>query len=335
MTLNIILIILVTALVFLVILQISKASEYIGILKGEEKSEGDSYRSNAAILTVVGFLFLILSIVTIFTYKSKFLPVAASEHGVWIDQLIVVTLIFTGIIYVITHVLLFWFVWKYRYSEKRSAYYFPDDNRLELAWTIVPAIVLTIMVAMGLQKWFKIFQPAPTDAIVIEATAKQFQWMIRYPGMDNQLGIRDFTLVNAENELGINWSDKASHDDFMADEIVLPVNKPVLVRIGALDVLHNFYLPHFRLKMDAVPGIPTKFWFRPTITTDSMRIITGNPEFNYELACAELCGSAHYNMRKVVKIVSDVQYDIWKRNQKRMYTAPAAQEPVAEVISGQ
>lgn len=333
MTLNIILILLISALLFIVIMQISRAGELIGVLRGEEKSQGESYRFNANVFAITGLIFLVLSVVTMFTYKNRYLPVSASEHGVWIDQLIMVTLVFTGAIYVITHLLLFWFVYKYKYSNKRSAYFFPEDNRLELAWTIVPAIVLTVLVAMGLQKWFKIFQPAPTEAIVIEATAKQFQWMIRYPGMDNQLGVRDFTLVNVQNELGINWNDEASHDDFLADELVLPVNKPILIKIGSLDVLHNFYLPHFRLKMDAVPGMPTQFWFRPTITTDSMRIITGNPEFNYELACAELCGSAHYNMRKVVKVVSEQQYNTWKRLQRRMYTAPAEPEPVAEAIT--
>jgi len=329
MTTLIILFFLVSILLFLVVLQISKASELVGILRGEEKSEASQYKTNSNLMAVVGILFLIISVVTMFTYKKTYLPVSASEHGVWIDQLIMVTLVFTGVVFVITQILLFWFVYKYQYSSTRRALYFPDDNRLELIWTIVPAIVLTILVAMGLQKWFMIFQPVPTEALVIEATARQFRWTIRYPGMDNALGTRDFTLVNQDNELGIKWNEKASHDDFLAEEIVLPVNKPVLVKIGSLDVLHNFYLPHFRLKMDAVPGVPTQFWFRPTITSDSMRLITGNKDFNYELACNQLCGSGHYNMRKVVRIVSDQEYQAWKKEQKAMYAGLPAQQPVA------
>jgi cytochrome c oxidase subunit 2 len=136
---------------------------------------------------------------------------------------------------------------------------------------------------------------------------------VRYAGIDKTLGKRDFTLVNGDNELGVNWNDAASHDDFMADEIVLPVNTPVSVNIGALDVIHDFYIPEFRMMMDAVPGVPTHLWFRPTITTDSMRLITKNPAFDYVLACNKLCGSGHYNMQKKIRIVSMDEYLKWQK----------------------
>jgi cytochrome c oxidase subunit II len=314
------LIILIVALVFLVIVQVSKVIELVGVIK---KEDVDAYeRKNdrlTYLLVLTGFATIVYCIVSLILRKDMFLPVSASEHGVWIDSLIKVTFFFTGIVFLITQVLLFAFVFKYRFNRNRKAVYLPENHNVELVWTVVPAIVLFILVGMGLDKWFKIFKPVPTEAIVIEATAQQFRWTIRYPGEDNVLGPRDFTLVNSENELGVNWNDETSHDDFIAQDIVLPVNQPVLVKIGSLDVLHNFYLPHFRLKMDAVPGIPTKFWFRPTITTDSMRIIVNNPNFEYELACAELCGSAHYNMRKVVKIVSDKEYADWKSKQVSYY----------------
>jgi outer membrane protein OmpA-like peptidoglycan-associated protein len=179
---------------------------------------------------------------------------------------------------------------------------------------------LIVLVGYGLQKWFKVYSDAPSDAITIEATAEQFAWTIRYPGTDNQLGKRDFTLCNAENKLGVNWNDDKSHDDYIADEIVLPVNKPVLVKIGALDVIHNFYLAEFRMMLDAVPGVPTQFWFRPTITTEEMRVIKGDPEFDYMLACNQLCGTGHFNMKKTVKIVSVEEYKKWAAEQKSYYT---------------
>lgn len=315
---TIILGLLTVVLLFVVIIQISKASDLIGALK-ESKKEPESHKKSALFLSVLGFTILIYSVLTPFLSYKKFLPVSASEQGHWIQTCINVTLIFTGTVFVITQALLFYFVYKYHYRSDRKAYFYADDNRLEIAWTIVPAIVLTILVGLGIQKWFKIFSPAPSEAITIEATGKQFAWIIRYPGPDHQLGMRDFTLVNSDNELGVNWGDKTSHDDFLADEIVLPVNVPVSVTIGALDVIHDFYLPQFRLMMDAVPGIPTHFWFRPTITTEEMRKITNNPDFDYVLACNKLCGNGHYNMQKKVRIVSEPQYEAWLSTQKSYY----------------
>lgn len=316
---QILLILLAVVLVFIVILQISKATELINVLKGEEERELATTKSNALAFAFTGLFLLVFMFVTGYLSKDKLLPIPASEHGVWIQSLINVTLFFTGTVFLITNFLLFYFVWKYRYKKGQKAYYFPDNNKLELAWTVVPAIVLTVLVAMGIDKWFKIFSDAPTDAIKIEATAKQFGWYIRYPGKDKALGKRDFTLTNSQNELGVNWNDTKSHDDFIADEIVLPVNTPVLVHIGALDVIHNFYLPEFRLMMDAVPGIPTKFWFRPTVTSAEMKTIKGDPEFEYELACNQLCGTGHFNMKKVVKVVSLEEYNKWLAEQKSYY----------------
>ncbi|MBK6340598.1 MAG: cytochrome c oxidase subunit II [Bacteroidetes bacterium] len=330
------LLILTVALVIIVVFQIGKSAELARILRGEEGKE-ETNSSLALITSVIGFIILILSIITIFIYKPKFLPVSASEQGVWIQQMINWTMFFTCTVYIFTTFLLFWFVYKYQYKKDRKAFWFPDDLRLELAWTIIPAIVLTVLVVLGIQKWFKVFSPAPSDAIIVEAIGQQFKWNIRYAGADKILGKKDFSLTNSDNELGINWNDKNSHDDFMADEIVLPVNTPVLFKLGALDVLHNFNLSQFRMKMDCVPGIPTEYWMRPTISTDSMRLITGNPEFDYEVNCSEMCGSAHYNMRKVLKVVSRAEYDKWAKDQSENHSyyktvvLPAMKEKGGEI----
>lgn len=313
---QLLLILLAIVLVFVVILQVAKATELISVLKTEDEYREDTSRSNSFWLVVTGVFLLTFIVATAVVSVDKFLPTPASEHGNWIQSMINVTLLFTGVVFVVTHILLFYFTWKYRYKKNGKAYYYPDNNKLELAWTVVPAIVLTVLVAMGIDKWFKIFADAPEEAIRIEATAKQFGWYIRYPGGDNELGPRDFTLTNQENELGVNWKSKASQDDFLSDEIVLPVNVPVSVNIAALDVIHNFYLPEFRLMMDAVPGITTKFWFKPTITTAKMREIKNDPEFDYELACNQLCGSGHWNMKKKVTILSEEEYRAWAAQQK-------------------
>lgn len=344
---SIILGLLTLVLLYIVIVQISKASDLIKSLRSGDKEE-ETFGNSAIFVSVLGFGILIYSIVTSFTYAKTLLPPPASEQGVWIQWLINITLLMTGSVFVITQILLFWFVYKYHYRKDRKAYFYADNNTLEVAWTVVPAIALTILIGLGIQKWFKVFSPTPKDAIVIEATGKQFAWVIRYAGKDKQLGKRDFTLVNSDNELGVNWNDKASHDDFIADEIVLPVNKPVSVNIGALDVIHNFYLPHFRLMMDAVPGVPTHLWFRPTITTEEMKKITNNPNFEYVLACNQGCGSGHYNMKKKVRVVSVEEYKKWMKEQKSYYetvvkpamaekeaspTAESAAAPVAATVS--
>lgn len=315
---SIILGLLTLVLLYIVIVQISKASDLIKTLRNGDKDE-TKFGNTALFLSVIGFGILIYSLVTCVIYAPTLLPPPASEQGVWIQWLINITLLLTGIVFVITQILLFWFVYKYHYRTDRKAYFNAGSNKLEVIWTVIPAVVLTLLIGFGIQKWFKIFSPTPKDAIIIEATGKQFSWIIRYAGVDKTLGKRDFTLVNGDNELGVNWNDGASHDDFIADEIVLPVNTPVSVNIGALDVIHDFYLPEFRLMMDAVPGVPTHIWFRPTITTDSMRLITKNPNFDYVLACNKLCGSGHYNMQKKVRVVSMDEYLKWQSEQKSYY----------------
>lgn len=217
----------------------------------------------------------------------------------------------------------------------------PHNNTLELVWTGIPAIVLTFLVVKGLVAWNEVMPDVdPEEEVIhIEATGWQFAWNLRYAGADGELGVKDFRLIQPGiNELGQDWTDPRNHDDFMADELVLPVGKKVRVSISARDVLHNFYLPHFRVKMDAVPGIPTYFVFTPTKTTEEYRqelkkypeyhapTDPSDPEseplwktFNYELACAELCGKGHYSMRRVVRIVSEQEYEAWLAQQNSYY----------------
>jgi cytochrome c oxidase subunit 2 len=246
------------------------------------------------------------------------------------------TIIVTGVVFLLTQVLLFWFAFKYQYSEKRTSYFFPHNNKLELLWTVVPAIFLTILVGFGLFYWFKITGDAPKDAQIVEITGKQFNWMMRYPGKDNVLGRKNYRLTDASsgNALGVDWEDGASHDDVEASEMHLVVGKPVQLVINAQDVIHDVGLVHFRLKMDAVPGIPTTLWFTPKYTTEQMKKITGNKDFVYEISCDQICGSGHYSMRGVIVVETQEEYDAWMASKKPQYitvkegAAPAA--PVAD-----
>ena len=159
--------------------------------------------------------------------------------------------------------------------------------------------------------------PAPQDAEQIEVMGYQFAWGIRYAGSDNVIGDYDYRLIDPTNVHGIDFTDRASFDDFLSPlDLVLPKGKTILLKIRARDVLHSVYMPHFRLKMDAVPGMPTQFKFVATKTTQEMRDELGNQEFDYELACAEICGRSHFTMRRRVIVLEQAEYDKWKTEQK-------------------
>lgn len=149
----------------------------------------------------------------------------------------------------------------------------------------------------------------------IEVVSSQFLWDIRYPGPDAIVGKRNYKLTTAINGLGIDFNDKNSLDDLLADEIVLPVNKPVRFSLASKDVIHSFYMPHFRVQLNTVPGMATYFEFTPTVTTEEMRTKLNDPKFNYILLCAKICGANHFNMQKNVRVVSEAEYKEWLSQQ--------------------
>ncbi|HSC54774.1 MAG TPA: cytochrome c oxidase subunit II [Phnomibacter sp.] len=340
---NIWLLLLVVAMIFLVIFQIAKASEYVSVLKGEKKTRSQSNKVNAYLMLA----FLILGLIGAYWCNESlkgqtlFAQGSASIEGEKIDSMFMLTLAVTGIVFVITQVLLFWFSFKYREKEGRTSFYFAHSTKLEVIWTAIPAITLTVLVVFGLRHWLKITGPAPKDAMVVEITGQQFGWTYRYPGDDGVLGKRNYKLINPEanNGLGQDWEDKANHDDLIPTTMYLVKGKPVKLVIGSKDVIHDVGLPHFRLKMDAVPGIPTTLWFTPKWTTEEMREKTGNPDFEYEIVCDQLCGASHYAMRGVIKVVSQADYDAEMIKVKPNYFAafpekdPAKQKELAPVVA--
>jgi cytochrome c oxidase subunit 2 len=252
---------------------------------------------------------------------SMTLPESASEHGNAIDSMFAVTSGLTLTVFFATQILLFGFAFYYRSSEKRKAYYLPHNNTIEKVWTIIPAIVLTVLVVFGFFTWQKIENSTEVKGdINVDITGHQFAWELRYPGVDGKLGALDYKLTNAENKLGIDFKDRNSLDDLQADTLELPVNKSIRLNIHAQDVIHSVYMPYFRLQQNAVPGLPTYFKFVPTITTAEMRVKTDNPKFEYLLYCNKICGGIHYNMQKVVRIVSAEEYQDWIAKQKPYLT---------------
>ena len=163
----------------------------------------------------------------------------------------------------------------------------------------------------------------------VEVTGKQFGWIFRYPGKDNTFGKKYFRNIDEQNsnELGLIWEDPASHDDVVVSQtMVVAKGTPLKLIINSRDVIHDVGLPHFRLKMDAVPGTPTTLWFTPLYTTEEMKKITGNPEFEYEIACDQMCGNGHYSMKGIIKVVTQADFVLWRAQQKAAYLLPSLQK---------
>jgi len=313
----------IVVIVFVVIFQIAKASEYVSVLKGEEKSRKQNNKINAFLMIafLVFGLFGAWYCNELYYGKTLFPQGSASVEGEKIDLMLYITLAVTGSVFIVTQVLLFWFVFKYQEKDGQKAFYFPHNNKLELLWTTVPAIFLTVLVVFGLKYWFKMTAPAPADAVVVEITGHQFAWEMRYPGTDGKLGKKNYKLYNqpSGNTLGVDFEDPESWDDLHTTEMHLPVGKSVKLVINAMDVIHDVGLSHFRMKMDAVPGIPTTMWFTPKYTTEEMKKRTGNPNFVYEISCDQMCGKGHFSMRGVIVVESEADYKNWLAQQKPEY----------------
>lgn len=314
-------IIAILVLGFLITFQIAKASEYVAVLRGEERTRKQTNKLNGFMMLV----FLIAGMIGVFycneQLKGKILGAPASDHGEKVDLMLYITLGLTFFVFVITQVLLFWFAYKYQESDKRKAYYFPHNNKLEVIWTVIPAITLTVLVGFGIYFWFGITGEAPDNAMQVEVTGKQFGWEFRYPGKDGKLGKRYFKLTNeaAGNPLGQIWDDETNHDDiYTTQEMHLVVNKPVKLIITSKDVIHDVGLAHFRMKMDAVPGTPTTMWFTPKYTTKEMKKKYGD-DFVYEISCDQMCGRGHYSMRGTIVVETQEEFDRWMASQKPQY----------------
>ncbi len=334
----------VIVLVFVVIFQIAKASEYVGILKGEEKTRKQANKINGFLMVA----FLVLGLLGVYycdvALRGKILGESASVEGEKVDEMLYLTIAVTGIVFLITQVLLFWFSYKYQEKENNKAFFFPHNNKLEVIWTVIPAIVLTVLVVIGLRNWFIFTGEAPKNALVVEVTGKQFGWIFRYPGKDQEFGKKYFrNIEEGTNSIGLIWEDNpqanqkadpyAFDDIVMEQKVYIVKGRPVKFIIGSRDVIHDVGLAHFRMKMDAVPGTPTTLWFTPKYTTEEMKEITGNSNFVYEISCDQMCGNGHYSMKGTIEVVTQEQFDTWMAGQKPYYFAafpekdPAAAAP--------
>lgn len=345
--LNLIIVVAVV-LVIAVLFTAYRVTALVNVVKKDPNKEETAVSKNNSFQGVLFILFLVTGIAGFFYYSIKEydnynLPIA-SEHAVITENLFWTTMVVTVFVFIVTQIFLFGFGWLYRYKKENQAHYYPHNNKLEMIWTIVPAIVLAWLIISGLQQWNKITGPAPEGSEVIEVMGYQYAWAFRYPGKDGQLGSYDFRKIDAINSMGIDLEDQNGHDDFMPTQLVLPKDKPVLLKIRGRDVIHSVYNPHFRMQMNAVPGMPTQFWFVPTVSTAEMREITGNPDFNYELVCNKICGKSHYGMKGIITVLEQDEYDSWykesqensflKQNPTYMSQVPEELKEAAKIASG-
>ena len=211
------------------------------------------------------------------------LPEGVSSYSGRIDGLFHLILWITGTIFIAVEALLLFFLFRYRHREGRRSRYTHGNNRLEVIWTIVPAVICVVLALLSRAAWADIKQRMPEGALPIEVTAEQFAWNIRYAGPDGRFGTAD--------------------DILSLNQLHFPVGRPVVATLRSKDVIHSFFLPEFRVKQDAVPGMTSRIWFDATRTG------------NWEIACAELCGLGHYRMRGSVTVETPEEFDKWLASQ--------------------
>lgn len=249
-------------------------------------------------------------------------PIASNWS--YIDDTILVTFWITGIVFVAVVLFTAYCLIRFRYRPGRQAAYEPENKKLELGLTIATALGVAAMLAPGLIVWNH-FITVPEGATEVEALGQQWQWSYRLPGKDGRLGMAGTHNVSSDNPLGLSSHDPAAKDDLVIEggDLHLEVGKPVKLLMRSVDVIHDFYVPEFRAKMDIVPGTVTYVWFTPTRTG------------TFEVLCAELCGMGHYAMRSKVVVDNERDYQTWLGEQKTFGSITADAAHIKTAASGQ
>jgi cytochrome c oxidase subunit II len=240
----------------------------------------------------------------------------ASAHGGQIDSLIAWTHVFMFVLFVGWGGFLAYVLIRYRRSRNPVANYTGVKSHASSYSEVVVAIIEAVLLfAFSIPIWAARVDrmPPESEALVVRVTGEQFAWNVHYAGPDRVFGRTDIKLFDLQsNPLGLDRTDPAGKDDIVTlNQLYLPVNTPVIVKLRSKDVIHSFGVPEFRVKQDAVPGLTIPIWFIPDVTTAEMRTRTGNAEFQYEIACAQLCGMGHYRMRGFVTVQTADEFQKW------------------------
>lgn len=394
-------VLLVIVLGTLAIAQLIRLYEHSYKLRGrrEEDIPNRDNKMNATALLVFGAVLFIFFIWLMVKYGYTSRGEAASLHGEGVDWLFDINFVIIFAVFFLTNAALFYFSYKYVRKPGVKALFFTHSNKLELIWTVIPAIVLAFIIIMGLKSWNDIMAPSENQAINVEIFSEQYKWTARYPGPDNKLGGFDYKVTTGNNPLAIvttatldtaikfmeygshdgaimgmallekklnnpnnmfvpkdrvkmekeldsksrlvrllhqmrarhdGSKDATAYDDVIeTDTLHLVVGQDYEFTFRAKDVIHSAYMPHFRLQMNTVPGMVTRFKMRPTITTEEIRNRRNNPTFNYVILCNKVCGSAHYKMKMIVVVETQAQFDKWMNSKKTFGTTfmAAAESP--------
>jgi cytochrome c oxidase subunit II len=244
------------------------------------------------------------------------LPPLAAANGSQIDNLIALMHVFMAILFVGWSAFFTYVLFRFRRSRNPVANYAAVKSHASSYLEVTVAVVeLVLLFGFSVPLWAARVDriPPENEALVVQLTAEQFAWNVRYAGPDRTFGKADIKLIDVQdNPLGLDRNDPAAKDDVTTvNQLYLPANKPIIVKLRSKDVIHSFNVPEFRVKQDAVPGLTIPIWFIPNVTTAEMRTRTGNPEFQYEIACAQLCGLGHYRMRAFVTVLSPEEFQKW------------------------
>ena len=230
-------------------------------------------------------------------------PIASNWS--YIDHTLTITFWITGAVFFAVVGFTAYCVWRFRHKKGQEVLYEPENKKLEWWLTVATAVGVAAMLAPGLYVWHQ-FVTVPHDATEVEVVGRQWSWSYRLPGKDGKLGTSDTRLVSADNPLGLNPNDPNGKDDVIieTEDLHLPIGKPVKMLLRSIDVLHDFYVPEFRGKMDMIPGLVTYFWMTPTRTG------------TFDVLCAELCGVGHPQMRGRVVVEEASKYQAWLEQQR-------------------
>ena len=254
------------------------------------------------IITFVLFLVVVGTLVFHFWSPWWLTPLASNWGGM--DEILLLTFWVTGGVFMAVGLFMVYCVWRYRYQKDRKSEYKPEDKKLEFHLTWITAVGVVALLAPGLVVWNK-FVTVPENAVKVEVMAYQWGWNYRLAGEDGILGKTSIQNISDDNPYGLDLDDPNGKDDLLVEDadLHLQIDKPVKVLLRSIDVLHNFYVPEFRAKMDMVPGMITFYWFTPTKTGE------------YEILCAELCGTGHYAMLGTVVVEEESDYSNWLAQQ--------------------
>jgi len=244
------------------------------------------------------------------------MPELAATHGLQIDNLIGWIHIFMLILFVGWGGFFLYVVFRFRQSRHPVAdYKGVTSNKSVYSEVGVAVVEAILLVGFAIPIWAQRIENIPPqgESLTVNLTPEQFAWNVRYAGPDGVFGKTDINLIDLQsNPLGVDRNDPAAKDDVTTvNQLYLPVNKPIVVNLRSKDVIHSFNVPEFRVKQDAIPGLTIPIWFIPDVTTAEMRTRTGNPNFQYEIACAQLCGLGHYRMRGFVTVLSTEEFQKW------------------------